>query len=269
MEETTVIMLYLPPSASGAFHFPLFLLITLYYGGIIMSSKTIGNTRQAKTLDIKKISILAMFIALGYVCLFVFRFKIGFLTLDFKDVFITLAGFVYGPISALIVAFTESVLEMVTLSSTGFWGALMNFAGSATFAVTASLIYKYNKNFKGAVIGLVASIFTTTTVMLVMNIFITPIYAHTNVKTVINMIPKTLLPFNLIKSILNAAITFVIYKPISQAFKTMHLIPKGSDEFKLNKRTIIGLAIAGAVIIASVAMIFILFDGSSFEIVKS
>ena len=234
-----------------------------------MNSNTIDNSRKNKQIDIKKLSILAMFIALGYVCLFVFRFKVGFLTLDFKDVFITLAGFVYGPIAALAVALTESILEMVTLSSTGFWGALMNFVGSATFAVTASLIYKYNKNFKGAVIGLAASVFTMTAVMLVMNILITPIYAHTNVKTVIKMIPKTLLPFNLIKSILNAAITFVIYKPISQAFKTMHLIPKGNDEFKINKRTIIGLVIAGAVIVASVVMIFILFDGSTFELVKS
>ena len=234
-----------------------------------MNSNTSDNSRKNKQIDIKKLSILAMFIALGYVCLFVFRFKVGFLTLDFKDVFITLAGFVYGPIAALAVALTESILEMVTLSSTGFWGALMNFVGSATFAVTASLIYKYNKNFKGAVIGLAASVFTMTAVMLVMNILITPIYAHTNVKTVIKMIPKTLLPFNLIKSILNAAITFVIYKPISQAFKTMHLIPKGNDEFKINKRTIIGLVIAGAVIVASVVMIFILFDGSTFELVKS
>ncbi len=234
-----------------------------------MNSNTIDNSRKNKQIDIKKLSILAMFIALGYVCLFVFRFKVGFLTLDFKDVFITLAGFVYGPIAALAVALTESILEMVTLSSTGFWGALMNFVGSATFAVTASLIYKYNKNFKGAVIGLAASVFTMTAVMLVMNILITPIYAHTNVKTVIKMIPKTLLPFNLIKSILNAAITFVIYKPVSQAFKTMHLIPKGNDEFKINKRTIIGLVIAGAFIVASVVMIFILFDGSTFELVKS
>ena len=83
------------------------------------------------------------------------------------------------------------------------------------------------------------------------------------------MIPKTLLPFNLIKSILNAAITFVIYKPVSQAFKAMHLIPKGNDEFKLNKRTVIGLAIAGAVIIASVVLVFVIFDGSTFELVKS
>jgi len=232
-----------------------------------MSTDSVGKSRQAKPLDVKKVTILAMFIALGYVCLFVFRFKVGFLTLEFKDVFITLAGFVYGPVAALVVALVESLLEMVTLSSTGFWGALMNFAGSATFAVTASLIYKFNKNYKGAVIGLIASVFTMTAVMLVMNILVTPIYAHTDVNTVIKMIPKTLLPFNLIKSVLNASITFIIYKPVSQAFKALHLIPRGNDEFKINSRSVIGLIVACALIVASIVLVFVVFDGS-FELVK-
>ena len=222
-----------------------------------MSSNSAGNTRQAKPLDIKKVTILAMFIALGYVCLFVFRFKVGFLTLEFKDVFITLSGFVYGPVAALVVAFVESLLEMVTLSNTGFWGALMNFAGSAAFAVTAALVYKYNKNFKGAVIGLLASIFTMTAVMLVMNILITPIYTHTDVKTVVGMIPKMLLPFNLIKSVLNASITFIIYKPVSQAFKSLHLIPRGNNEFKINSRSVIGLVVAAVLIVCSIALVFV------------
>lgn len=232
-----------------------------------MSTNSVGNTHRAKSLDIRKVTILAMFIALGYVCLFVFRFKVGFLTLEFKDVFITLSGFVYGPVAALVVALVESALEMVTLSNTGFWGALMNFAGSTAFAVTAALIYKYNKNFKGAVIGLIASVFTMTAVMLIMNILVTPIYTHTDVKTVAGMIPKLLLPFNLIKSVLNASITFIIYKPVSQSFKALHLIPRGNDEFKIGRRSVIGLVIAAVLIAASIALVLIVFDGS-FEVIK-
>ena len=233
-----------------------------------MSTKTIESKVTTKKTDVKKITILAMFAALGYICLFVFRFKVSFLTLEFKDVFITMAGFVFGPVAALGVALAESLLEMVKLSDTGFWGALMNFAGSATFAVTAAVIYMYNKSFKGAVIGLTAAVFSMTAVMLLMNLLITPIYAHTDVKTVIGMIIPLLLPFNLIKSVLNAAIAFILYKPISQALKSIHLLPKKDDDFKVGKKSVIGLVIASCIIIISIAVVLMVFKGN-FEIIRS
>ena len=79
---------------------------------------------------------------MAYLCLFVFRFKVNFLSLEIKDVFITMSGFIFGPITAIAVALVEAVLEMITLSDTGIYGAVMNFAGSAAFAGIASLIYK-------------------------------------------------------------------------------------------------------------------------------
>ena len=144
----------------------------------------------------------------------------------------------------------------------------MNFAGSATFAVTASLIYKYNKSFKGAVMGLVAAVFAMTAVMIVMNLLITPIYAHCDTKTVVGMIVPLLLPFNLIKSVLNAAITFMLYKPLSQALKAIHLLPAHEDGFQINKKSVIGLAVAAVVIVASILLVVLVFKGN-FEIVRS
>lgn len=217
--------------------------------------------------NVKKLTVLALFIALAYICLFVFRIKVSFLTLDFKDVFITLAGFVYGPISALCIALVEALLELITVSDTGFWGAIMNFAGSAAFAVTASVIYKYNKTFLGAVIGLISAVFSMTAVMIVMNLIITPIYTKAPVATIIDMILPLLLPFNLIKSILNASLTFVLYKPISQALKTINVLPKSGSGFTFNKRTAIGLVAAICIAAASVAVLLTLLDGQ-FEVVK-
>ena len=217
--------------------------------------------------NVKKLTVLALFIALAYICLFVFRIKVSFLTLDFKDVFITLAGFVYGPISALCIALVEALLELITVSDTGFWGAIMNFAGSAAFAVTASVIYKYNKTFLGAVIGLISAVFSMTAVMIVMNLIITPIYTKAPVATIIDMILPLLLPFNLIKSILNASLTFVLYKPISQALKTINVLPKSGSSFTFNKRTAIGLVAALCIAAASVAVLLTLLDGQ-FEVVK-
>ena len=223
-----------------------------------------SNTRNN---NLKKLTVLGLFIALGYICLFVFRFRVQFLTLDFKDVFITLAGFIYGPVAAVTIAFIESVLEFITVSSTGFWGAIMNFAGSAAFAVTASLIYKYNKSFKGAIVALVSSVFSTTAVMMLANLLITPIYTNTDVKTVAGMILPLLLPFNLIKSILNAVFTFILYKPVSEALRSMNILPKSESKFALNKRTVCGIIAACIILIVSIALMIALLGGD-FEFVK-
>ena len=217
--------------------------------------------------QVKKLTILAMFTALGYICLFVFRFKVSFLTLEFKDVFITMAGFVYGPLAALAVALVETLVEMVTLSDTGFWGALMNFCGSAAFAGTAALVYKYNKSFKGAIVGLTAAVFSMTAVMLLMNLFITPLYTGASLKDVVGMIPTLLLPFNLVKSVLNAGLCFMLYKPISTALKGIGMLPRGEKEFVVDKKSVLGLA-AAAVIVAISVFVVINTLGGGFELVR-
>ena len=232
-----------------------------------MENNGAAAVRSKERIDIKKMTVLAMFIALGYITLFVFRIKVSFLTMEFKDVFTTMAGFVYGPLAAAGVAFIEALLELITVSDTGFWGALMNFAGSAAFAVTAALIYKYNKNFKGAVIGLVSAVFAMTAVMLVMNLLVTPIYAHTDVNTVIGMIPTLLLPFNLVKSILNAAVTFMLYKPLTTALRSIKILPKSEEDFAINKKSIAGIVVAALIAISAVAVFIFLMHGS-FELYK-
>lgn len=233
-----------------------------------MSTKTTAEGVSARKTDVKKLTVLGLFIAIGYIFLSVFRFKVQYLTLDFKDVFITMAGFIYGPAAAFSVAFIETILELVTVASTGFWGAIMNVAGSATFACTASLIYKYNKSFNGAVVGLCTSVFVTTAIMMPMNLLITPLYAHTDFKTVMGLIPTLLLPFNFIKSLLNAAVTFVLYKPLTQALRSIRVIPKSSSSnFKGGKKTVVGYIISALLIAAAVAVLLIVFKGQ-FEMVK-
>lgn len=211
--------------------------------------------------DTKKLTVLAMFVALGYLCLFVFRFKVQFLSFEIKDVFITMSGFIFGPVVALGVAFTEAVLEMITLSDTGLYGAVMNFAGSASFAVTASLIYKYKKNLYGAVMGLLCGAAVMTGVMIVMNILITPLYMKAPREVVIGLIPTLLLPFNIIKGVFNSAVLFIIYKPLSSALKGIGMLPK-RDDYKLDKRSVAVTVIAVTVMAAAVIALICFMNGS-------
>ncbi len=62
-----------------------------------------------------------------------------------------------------------------------------------------------------------------TSVMLLANLFITPFYMGVDRSAVVELIPSVLLPFNLIKSVINASLTLLIYKPITKAFGRLGL----------------------------------------------
>jgi hypothetical protein len=87
-----------------------------------------------------------------------------------------------------------------------------------------------------------------------------------SVKAVVQLIPSVLLPFNLAKGLLNAAITLLIYKPVKMAMKRAGLIKKktsadkasSADEFRFTKSTGIIIAVAGAMITAAVILFYIL-----------
>ena len=70
----------------------------------------------------KKITLMAMLAAMAYAAMLVTRplpQVAGFLSYDLKDVVIAIAGFLLGPAAALIITVVVSLIEMVTVSSTG------------------------------------------------------------------------------------------------------------------------------------------------------
>lgn len=220
-----------------------------------------NDSAVKKKTDTKRLTVLAMFLALAYLCLFVFRFKVQFLSLEIKDVFITICGFIFGPVTAVGVALAEALLEMVTLSDTGIYGAVMNFFGSAAFAGTASLVYKYRKTLGGALTGLAISVVVMTTVMIIMNILITPFYMKCSRSVVYGMIPTLLLPFNLVKGVLNAGFVCLLYKPLSEALKGIGMLPK-KEKYKFGKRSVITMTAAAAVIIAAIVCLIVFLNGN-------
>ena len=66
--------------------------------------------------------MVALFCALAYATMFVFRIKVSFLTFDAKDAIITLAGLLFGPLASLVISFTVALIEMISVSDTQFWG---------------------------------------------------------------------------------------------------------------------------------------------------
>ena len=221
-----------------------------------------------KKYDLKKITVTAVFCAVAYICMFVFRFKVSFLTFDFKDAVIAVVSFMFGPLYGVVTAGTVALLELFTVSDTGFYGFVMNLCSSAVFGLTCGTIYKYKKTFSGAIFAASAAVITVTCAMMLANILVTPFYMGVKTETVVNMIPTLLLPFNLCKATMNAAVTLIIYKPITTGLKNTGLIEsKSKEKFKLTKKTI-WLTLGALMIAVFTAFILIYSLGGSFEFIR-
>ena len=173
----------------------------------------------------KRITTIAMLCALAYVVMAVGRVPVVlFLKYDPKDVVITLGGLIWGPMTACLVSVLVSVLEMFTVSDTGILGCIMNILSTCAFACTASAIYRKKRTLAGAVAGLAAGCAVMVSAMLLWNYLITPLYMGYPREAVAELLLPAFLPFNLLKSGLNAGITFLLYKPVVSSLRKSGLI---------------------------------------------
>ncbi|MBO4310506.1 MAG: ECF transporter S component [Lachnospiraceae bacterium] len=190
-----------------------------HYEDSLLSNSNHESEELDLKLTIKKITTLAMLAALAYVlmaiCRIPFMPQASFLEYDPKDIFFVIAGFLIGPWEGLIIIVLVCLIEMVTVSTSGPIGLLMNVIASVCFVLPACLIYRKKKNLPLAIVGLSAGVLCMTTSMILWNWIITPIYTGMPREAVVPMLPTVFLPFNLIKAGINMALTLIIYKPIS------------------------------------------------------
>ena len=125
----------------------------------------------------KKLVTLAMLSAIAYLVMFLFRIPIVlFLKYDPKDTIIAISGFLYGPLSGVLVSVVVSAVEMFTTSDTGWIGFVMNVLSSCAFVCPAACLYSRGRSIRRAAIGLGVGVVLMTVVMVLWNYIITPIY---------------------------------------------------------------------------------------------
>ena len=218
---------------------------------------------EKRKLDTKKLTVLAMLAALSFIVMVVGRIPVVlFLKYDPKDVVITIAGFIYGPMSSFLISAAVSVVEMFTVSDTGPWGLLMNVLATCAFACPAAYLYKKRHDQKGAMLGLGIGVVLMVAVMLLWNYLITPIYMGVPRATVAAMLVPVFLPFNLGKYILNAALTMLIYKPIVTALRKANLLaPSSSDAAPVQKKQHLGTILVSLLILITCILGFLVWQG--------
>ncbi len=216
----------------------------------------------------KKLVAIALFCAVSYIGMF-FRFNVSFLTFDLKDAFMTIGAMFFGPLAGIAMAAVVALLELITISDTGIYGLIMNFLSSAVFASVAPLVYKHRRRLSGAVMGLLCSAFCTVVVMMAANLFITPYYMGVSTDVVKELIPTLLLPFNITKSILNASLVLLLYKPVTTALRASKLVrtpdaSASSDSAHKTGRNSVIVAIVSLIVIVACLVVFFVFMGGKF-----
>lgn len=192
------------------------------------------NVGKRKRVDLKtliKVSLLGGIAFLILALNFPVPFAPGFLKWDPSDIPALVAGFSLGPVAGVGVVFVKNVIHLLKTETFGV-GELSNFIIGTSYVLTASLIYKYNRTKKGALIGLAAGTIAMTIAGALSNYFIIipfyakvmgfPIPAIIGMGTAVNsaitdmrtLILLGITPFNIFKGTTVSLITLLIYKKV-------------------------------------------------------
>ena len=148
---------------------------------------------------------------------------------------------------------------MVTISTTGPIGCLMNLISSACFACTAAFVYKKKHSIGGAVLGLILASVAMIAIMLLWNWLITPLYmTGTSRSDIAAMLVPVFLPFNALKAGFNSALTLILYKPLVSALRKTGLIPKAESQSAGTKW---GIYLLGAALLATCILLLLVLRG--------
>ncbi len=188
--------------------------------------------------NVRRMTSIAIMAAVAMVLQFI-EFSIPwvpeFLKFDISDIPELIITFAYGPLSGAAVCLIKNLIHL-PLSSSMFIGELSNFILGCAFVVPAGIIYKHNKTKKGALLASLVGALVMSIICIPLNYFIIyPLYSKVLVPldvilqmyqviipTIDNLWQGILifnLPFTFIKGIIDAAITFIIYKRISPILK--------------------------------------------------
>lgn len=138
---------------------------------------------------------------------------VTFLTYDPSHVPAMVCGFAFGPAAGIVVGTIASVIHGLVL---GEWvGSLMNIVATVCFVLPAALIYRKSHTLTGAIVGLVVSCIAATLGALASNLTIGVWFWYGSVDVIVPMLLPAIVPFNLVKTILNSVLTCVVYKSIS------------------------------------------------------
>lgn len=166
--------------------------------------------------DTRQLVTMALMCAIGVLLSFVeFPLLPGvtWLKYDASAMPATVSGFAFGPAAGLAVGIVGAIIHGILMAD--FSGAIMNILVITGFILPAALVYRRSRTFKSGVVGLVLSAIAATIMAIIGNLIITPMWLGVPLDAVVAMILPILTPFNLAKAGINAVLTLIVYKSVS------------------------------------------------------
>ena len=166
--------------------------------------------------DTRQLVTMALMCAIGVLLSFIeFPLLPGvtWLKYDASAMPAMVCGFAFGPAAGLAVGIVGAVIHGILLAD--FSGAIMNILVVCGFILPAALVYRRSRTFKSGAIGLALSVVAATVMAILGNLVITPAWLGVPLDAVVAMILPILTPFNLAKGALNAVLTLIVYKSVS------------------------------------------------------
>lgn len=237
------------------------------------------NTNHARGISSTKIAFIAMFATLAgvlYILDFALPFAFpGFLEFKLSDIPILIGSFTLGPVSGAVIVVVEILIKLVIKgTSTVFVGELSDLITSCMFAVTAGIIYKKHRTFKGALAAMAIGTAAEVAVAILINwLVLVPFYVKVffggNWAPLVGMMKPlfpectkatfysyylwlSVLPFNLLRCLVAIVVTLLVYKRISRLINSVNRKIYGkpdNDEQKSKKTTIIFICVGVAVVV--------------------
>ncbi len=176
---------------------------------------------------------------LGPLCKLPFMFP-SFFDLQFSELPALIGGFALGPIYGCIIIILKCAIKL-PLSQTACVGELCDCVLGIVFVLTASLIYRFHKNKKGAILAMTFGSIACVITSVLLNYFVNvPFYVQfffkgewePLLKSLSVLFPKinrdnfyayylclSVIPFNILRALITSFVTFAVYKKVSILFK--------------------------------------------------
>lgn len=179
---------------------------------------------MVKSKSLFKLVATAMMCALAVVMMLIVRFSLlpnaKFLEYDMGDIPVILSTMLINTPAGFIVLFFVSLIQSLTVSAASSWqGFIMHMCSTGCYIIILRFFTYKNDSFKRLVSGLVTATVALTIIMIPLNLIFTPMYLKVPVEAVEQLLLPAIIPFNLIKGVLNSIIIILIYKPINSILK--------------------------------------------------
>ena len=205
------------------------------------------NGHAEGIFSIRKIAIIGVFSAIAFVLMFLefpLPFAPSFYKFDFSDIPALIGGFAAGPMVGVMIEFVKVALNILIQGTTsGFVGEIANFVVGAAFILPATIIYRFKKTRKVALISCLTGTLCIAVVGALLNaFFLLPAYAvmfgsgidafigmgaaiNPAITNITTFCLFAVAPFNLLKGAVDSLITFLVYKQLSSILKAEQMAP--------------------------------------------